>query len=113
MKTYHRSDLATQVDKMRADIERCGESIIGCPELELLCPETSAADEKYGIDQIAEWEQWVFERLRDGSMRFIPLSVDILSRLCRNPHSRTAESKDLLATGSNAIHKRAQTGIPE
>jgi hypothetical protein len=77
MKIYQRSDLAIQVDKMRADIERCGESIVGCPELALLCPATSAADEKYGMEQIAEWEQWLFQRLPNGAVRFIPVSVDI------------------------------------
>jgi hypothetical protein len=76
MPNYDRSDIAAQVDKMRADIERCGESHVGCPELKLLCSETSAEDEKYGIEQIAEWERWTFEHLPDGSMRFIPLSTD-------------------------------------
>jgi hypothetical protein len=77
MPKYERSDLAAQVDKIRADIERCGESRVGCPELALLCPETSAKDEKIGIEQIAEWERWIFERLPDGGVRFIPLSVDL------------------------------------
>jgi|GEM_PF-1322933 len=70
---YERAEIAAQVDKMRADIERSGESHVGCSELKLLCPETPAKQEKNGIEQIAEWERWTFEYLPDGSLRFTPL----------------------------------------
>jgi hypothetical protein len=74
MRNY--DEIAAQVDKMRADIQRCGESHVGCHELKLLCPETSAKEEKNGVEQIAEWERWTFEYLPDGSVRFSPLSAD-------------------------------------
>jgi hypothetical protein len=77
MMIYERAEIATQVDKMRADIQRCGESHVGCPELKLLCPEISAKEEKNGVEQIAEWERWTFEYLADGSVRFSPLPADI------------------------------------
>jgi hypothetical protein len=76
MMIYERAEIAAQVDKMRADIQQCGESHVGCPELKLLCPETSAQEEKNGVEQIAEWERWTFEYLPDGSVRFSPLSAD-------------------------------------
>lgn len=76
MMIYERAEIASQVDKMRADIQRCGESHVGCPELTLLCPEISAKEEKNGIEQIAEWERWTFEYLPDGSVRFSPLPAD-------------------------------------
>lgn len=74
---YGRAEIADQVDKMRADIQRCGESHVGCKELALLCSdEVSAAEEKNGIEQIAEWERWTFVYLPGGSVRFTPLSAD-------------------------------------
>jgi hypothetical protein len=73
---YDRTEIGAQVDKMRADIQRYGESHVGCHELKLLCPETSAKQEKNGVEQIAEWERWTFEYLPDGSVRFSPLSID-------------------------------------
>ncbi len=73
MGIYQIPEIASQVDKMRDDIRRHGESIVGCPELSLLCPEISATQEKNGVEQIAEWERWTFEYLPDGSMRFSPL----------------------------------------
>lgn len=76
MRNYDRAEIAAQVDKMRTDIQRCGESHVGCHELKLLCPETSAKEEKNGVEQIAEWERWTFEYLPDGSVRFSPLSAD-------------------------------------
>lgn len=73
---YDRTEIGAQVDKMRADIQRSGESHVGCHELKLLCPETSIKQEKNGVEQIAEWERWTFEYLPDGSVRFSPLSID-------------------------------------
>jgi hypothetical protein len=68
--TVHPS-VATQFDKIRADIREHGESHVGCDELFLLCPtEISNAQELNGIAQIAEWERWTFEYLPDGSVRF-------------------------------------------
>jgi hypothetical protein len=63
--------IAAQVDKIRAEIQKNGESRVGCYELSLLYPnEVSNAQELNGIAQIAEWERWTFEYLPDGSVRF-------------------------------------------
>ena len=71
---YCRLNISSQVDQMRSDIQRCGESRVGCEELALLCPdEVSGSQELVGIAQIAEWEQWTFEYLPDGSVCFTPL----------------------------------------
>jgi hypothetical protein len=73
MQNYDHPGIAAQVDKIRAEIRQHGESHVGCHELQLLCPETSAKEEKNGIEQIAEWERWTFEYLPDGSVRFTNL----------------------------------------
>jgi Protein of unknown function (DUF3606) len=63
--------IAVQVDKIRAEIRRHGESRVGCDELSLLCPnEVSDAQGLHGISEIAEWERWTFEYLPDGNVRF-------------------------------------------
>jgi hypothetical protein len=67
MTNYDRAEIAAQVDKMRADIQRCGESHVGCDELKLLCPETSAKEEKNGIEQIAEWERGLLNIYRTAA----------------------------------------------
>jgi hypothetical protein len=68
--------ISAQVDKMRADIQRYGESLVGCDELQLLRPGTSEKVAKIGIEQIAEWERWTFKYLPDGSVLFTPLSAN-------------------------------------
>ena len=77
MMIYERAEIPAQVDQMRSDIQRCGESHVGCSELTLLRPEVSAKEEKNGIEQIAEWERWTFEYLPDGRVRFSPLPGDL------------------------------------
>lgn len=72
-RSYAPAGVALQVDRMRADIVRCGESRVGCDELRLLCPEVPESEELVGIAQIAEWERWTFEYCTDGSVLFTPL----------------------------------------
>jgi hypothetical protein len=76
VRKYEKQDIAAQVDKMRAEIQQCGVSRVGCEELTLLCSDVSAKQEKIGIEQIAEWERWTFEYLPGGSVQFMPLSAD-------------------------------------
>jgi hypothetical protein len=66
-------DVITQVAKMRSQIQQFGESRVGCEELSLLCSDVTAAEEKIGIEQIAEYEGWAFFYLPDGHVRFSPL----------------------------------------
>jgi hypothetical protein len=76
MRTYSAASISGQVDKMRTDIGRCGESRVGCEELNLLCPEGVSEGEKLvGVAQIAEWERWTFVYCTDGSVLFTPLQA--------------------------------------
>jgi hypothetical protein len=63
-----------QIDKIREEIQQCGECYVGKDELFLLCPEhVSNAQELIGILEIAEWENWTVEYLSSGSVRFARL----------------------------------------
>jgi hypothetical protein len=71
MQIHDHPAIAAQVDKIRTEIQKHGESRVGKDQLFLLCPaEISNAQELNGIAQIAEWERWTFEYLPDGSVRF-------------------------------------------
>jgi len=74
VQTPNHPGIGAQVDKIRADIRKHGESRVGSNELFLLCPDdVSNAQELNGISEIAEWERWTFEYLPDGSVRFTNL----------------------------------------
>ena len=69
-----RIGIGTQVDKIRAEVEQCGESRVGCDELELLCRnEDSTGARLVALEQIAEWEHWTFRYFPDGAVVFTPL----------------------------------------
>jgi len=72
MSNYSKPDVITQVEKIRTQIEQFGESRVGCEDLSLLCSDVTAAQEKIGIEQIAEYEGWTFQYLPDGHVRFSP-----------------------------------------
>ncbi len=72
MSNYSKPDVITQVEEIRSQIQQFGESRVGCEELSLLCSDVTAAQEKIGIEQIAEYEGWTFEYLPDGHVRFSP-----------------------------------------
>jgi hypothetical protein len=73
MSNYTKPAVITQVDKIRSEIQQFGESRVGCDELVLLCSDVTAAQEKIGIEQIAEYEHWTFQYLPDGHVRFSSL----------------------------------------
>jgi hypothetical protein len=73
MSKYSKPEVVTQVEKMRSQIQQFGESRVGCEELHLLCSDVTAAQEKIGIEQIAEYEGWTFQYLPDGHVRFSPV----------------------------------------
>ena len=73
MSKYSKPDVITQVEKIRSQIQAFGESRVGCEELSLLCSDVTAAQEKIGIEQIAEYEGWTFQYLPDGHVRFSPV----------------------------------------
>jgi hypothetical protein len=56
---------------MRANIQKNGECVVGCGELNLLCRSVVSEEEgTKGMEQIAHWEGWTFERLARGDVRF-------------------------------------------
>jgi hypothetical protein len=71
VRAYTPATVAAQVDKMRADIRKNGECVVGCEELTLLCHAiVSGSDRIKGLEQIAQWEGWTFEVLPDDEVRF-------------------------------------------
>jgi hypothetical protein len=70
MQTYAISSVRDQVTEIRAAILLKGEFIAGCEELAILCQEVSEQNRIIGIEQIAEWEGWLFESLPDQTVRF-------------------------------------------
>lgn len=73
MSNYTKPAVITQVDKIRSEIQQFGESRVGCEELVLLGPHVTAAQERIGIEHIAEYEGWTFRYLPDGRVRFAHL----------------------------------------
>ena len=73
MKIYEGAEIAAQIEKIRAEIQRSGMSHVGCHELKLLCPEIPANEQKRAIEQIAVWEDWICRWLPDGSVLFSSL----------------------------------------
>jgi hypothetical protein len=73
MSNYSKPEVITQVEKIRSEIQEFGESRVGCEELTLLCSDVTAAQERIGIEHIAEYEGWNFRYLPDGHVRFSPV----------------------------------------
>jgi hypothetical protein len=71
---YSKPDVIAQVENIRSEIGQHGESRVGCEELYLLCSDVTPAQEKIGVEQIAEYEGWTFQYLPNGHVRFSPLS---------------------------------------
>ena len=80
MANYSKPEVITQVEKIRSEIRKFGESRVGCEELSLLCSDVSAMQEKIGIEQIAEYEGWSFQYLPDGHVRFAPSATALRTR---------------------------------
>jgi hypothetical protein len=69
--------IAREVARIRADIERAGESHVGPRQLSVLRPEISTAERLRRVAEIARWEHWSFEFLTSDQVRFRPrLSTD-------------------------------------
>jgi hypothetical protein len=63
-----------QLAVIRGEIERWGESIVGCKELLVLVSETDAIGVQFGhIFATAEREHWSLEFRTDGTVRFAHL----------------------------------------
>jgi len=69
-----RPTLESQVDIVRREIQECGESVVGCAELRVLCPdEVPASTQWNAIARIAKSENWSFTYCPDGSVSFAKL----------------------------------------
>jgi hypothetical protein len=63
-----------QLALTRAEIQRYGESIVGCDALLVLVSPTDSIGAQFGhIFITAERERWSFEFRTDGTVRFAPL----------------------------------------
>jgi hypothetical protein len=63
-----------QLATIRAEIERWGESVVGCKELLVLVSETDAIGVQFGhVFATAEREGWSLEFRTDGTVRFANL----------------------------------------
>jgi len=67
------SPFASQIEKIRAEIERTGESILSYGELRALCPEIAVGAQWEEIANIAITQKWGFTFFPNGDVRFEPL----------------------------------------
>jgi hypothetical protein len=68
--TANPSPWRAQIEKIRADIEVLGESILPIAELRQLCPELGTSDQWEQIANIAITERWAFTFFPNGDVRF-------------------------------------------
>jgi hypothetical protein len=63
--------IAAQLARIREEMQEQGHARVTCEELRVLCEgELSPARQLLAVAKIAQWEQWSFEFLEDGSVRF-------------------------------------------
>jgi hypothetical protein len=66
--------LQSQIDRIRHEIEACGDSTVGCEQLSVLCPNATLHSTQFdAIARIAMTEHWSFVFLPDGSVCFARL----------------------------------------
>ena len=69
-----RPPLTSQVAMVRQEIKEYGESVVGCDELRVLCPdEVPASTQWNAIARIARSEGWSFTFFPNGSVAFASL----------------------------------------
>jgi len=69
-----RPTLKSQIEIVRQEIQDSGESVVGCEELRVLCPdEVPASNQWTAIAKIAKSENWSFTYCPDGSISFAKL----------------------------------------
>ncbi len=63
--------LESQVETMRREVDECGESVVRCDELHILCEDVVLSSNHWeAIAKIAINEGWSFTYFPDGSVRF-------------------------------------------
>ena len=60
----------TQVEQIRRAIESDGECFVSCEELRVLCGDVAYSNRFDHVSDIAQYEGWRFDFLKDGSVRF-------------------------------------------
>lgn len=69
-----RPTLKSQVEMVRQEIQEYGESVVGCAELRVLCPDEVPASTQWNvIARIAKSEGWSFTYFPNGSVGFAKL----------------------------------------
>ena len=69
-----RTMLKSQVEHVRQEIQEHGESVVGCEELRLLCPDEVLVGNQWAeIAKIAMSEGWSFTYFPNGSVAFANL----------------------------------------
>jgi hypothetical protein len=68
--------LQSQVDNVRREIQESGESIVGCEELRVLCPDEFPPSTQWSaIAKIAMREGWSFTFFPNGNVGFANLLI--------------------------------------
>jgi len=62
--------IEAQVETIRRHVQRDGETLVSCEELEVLCGGDSSTHQFDRVSNIAQQEGWMFEFQQDGSVRF-------------------------------------------
>ena len=71
---HERPTLKAQVETIRREVDECGESIVRCDELRILCEDVVLSSNNWeAIAKIAINEGWSFTYFPDGSVRFAKL----------------------------------------
>jgi hypothetical protein len=69
-----RPALESQIETIRGEIQEHGESLVGCEELRVLCPdEVPVINQWNAIAKIARSEKWSFTYFANGSVAFANL----------------------------------------
>jgi hypothetical protein len=69
-----RPTLKSQVANVRREIQEYGESVVGCEELRVLCPDEVPVSTQWdAIARIAKSENWSFTYFPNGSVGFANL----------------------------------------
>lgn len=72
-----RGQYKTQVEKIRAEIQRHGESTVSCEQLRALCPEEGLLKVQFErVCDIAQQENWSFTFFPSGEVRFANSSAN-------------------------------------
>jgi hypothetical protein len=77
-----RPTLKSQVERVRQEIKEYGESVVGCAELRVLCPdEVPPSNQWNAIAKIAMSEGWSFTYFPNGNVTFANLVPLFLQKL--------------------------------